>query len=56
VTAERIGLDDVGVLAAGRRADLLVVDGDPVADVTCLQDPENLDVVMKDGVVLESTG
>ncbi|RZQ60077.1 amidohydrolase family protein [Amycolatopsis suaedae] len=28
------GLDDRGVLAEGRRADLLLVDGDPTADVT----------------------
>jgi imidazolonepropionase-like amidohydrolase len=32
--AEVFGLPDRGVVAAGRRADLLLVDGDPVADIT----------------------
>lgn len=54
VTAEVCGFDDVGVLAPDMRADLLVVNGDPVADVSCLQAPENLDVVMKDGVVFDA--
>jgi imidazolonepropionase-like amidohydrolase len=32
--AELLHLDDRGVIAAGKRADLLVVDGDPTKDVT----------------------
>jgi imidazolonepropionase-like amidohydrolase len=35
--AEAIGLGDRGVLAAGKRADLLVVEGDPLADVAALE-------------------
>lgn len=34
--AEAIGLPDRGTLAAGKRADLIVVEGDPLADLTCL--------------------
>jgi imidazolonepropionase-like amidohydrolase len=40
-----------GVIAEGARADLLVVDGDPLKDLACLQDPERrLLAIMKDGV------
>jgi imidazolonepropionase-like amidohydrolase len=32
--AQVFGLDDRGVIAAGRRADLVLIDGDPVRDIT----------------------
>jgi len=39
-----------GVVASGARADLLVVDGDPAADLRRLQDPARyLKAIMKDG-------
>jgi imidazolonepropionase-like amidohydrolase len=51
--AELLGLDDsVGTLVAGRQADLLVVDGDPLADVGILRDPERLVLVMKGGAAV----
>jgi imidazolonepropionase-like amidohydrolase len=34
--AEAIGLDDRGRLTAGRRADLVVVEGNPLEDLACL--------------------
>ena len=34
------GLDDLGIVAAGAIADLVVVDGDPIADVAVLADPD----------------
>jgi imidazolonepropionase-like amidohydrolase len=34
VTADRFGLPDRGRIAPGLRADLLLVDGDPTADIT----------------------
>lgn len=47
--AELFGLkDDIGSLTAGKRADIIAVDGDPLADVRQLED---VDFVMKDGVV-----
>jgi imidazolonepropionase-like amidohydrolase len=39
----------VGLLTEGYFADVLVVDGDPVSDVTLLQDPANLRVIMQGG-------
>jgi imidazolonepropionase-like amidohydrolase len=52
--AEMLGMkDDLGTIETGKLADLLVVNGDPVKDITVLQYRENLDVVMKDGVFVE---
>ena len=36
-SAEHLDLPDRGVIAPGRRADLLVVDGDPTEDINALQ-------------------
>jgi imidazolonepropionase-like amidohydrolase len=40
---------EVGLIREGWLADLLLVDGDPVADVRILQDKARMPVVMKDG-------
>jgi imidazolonepropionase-like amidohydrolase len=45
--AEAIGLTDRGLLQAGKRADLIVVEGDPLRDLQCL---EKIRGVMKAGV------
>jgi imidazolonepropionase-like amidohydrolase len=41
--------DDLGTIAEGKLADLLVIDGDPVADIACLQDRSRMLAVMKGG-------
>ncbi len=52
--AELLGMaDDLGTIEAGKLADLLVVNGDPVKDIGILADRKNLDVVMKDGKFVE---
>jgi imidazolonepropionase-like amidohydrolase len=38
-TAELLALDDGGVIAAGKRADLLVAEGDPLCDLMTLERP-----------------
>lgn len=41
--------DELGRIAPGYLADLLLVDGDPTADVTVLQNKQRLAAIMKDG-------
>jgi imidazolonepropionase-like amidohydrolase len=41
--------DQLGTIEAGKLADLLVVDGDPLEDITVLQDRKNLLAIVKDG-------
>ncbi len=42
--------DELGQVKEGYLADLLLVDGDPLANIAILQDPARLLAVMKDGV------
>jgi imidazolonepropionase-like amidohydrolase len=46
--ADVLGLD-VGTIEPGKLADLLVVDGDPLQDITVLQDVNRIKLVMKAG-------
>ena len=41
--------DELGQIQEGYLADVLLVDGNPLADVTILQDADNLIAIMKDG-------
>ncbi len=46
----------LGVVAEGALADLIVVDGNPLADLALVADPEqNFLVIMKDGVIYKNT-
>jgi imidazolonepropionase-like amidohydrolase len=55
--AQAIGLGSrCGVLAPGRWADVLVVDGDPLADVRVLQQAERIHAVFRDGRLLVDRG
>ncbi len=44
--------DQVGTLEAGKLADILVVDGDPLADITVLQEYERITVFKQGSLVL----
>ena len=45
-----IGVDDkLGTVEVGKIADLIVIDGDPLADISVMYDPGNVLAVMKDG-------
>ena len=41
--------DELGQVQPGYLADLLLVDGDPLEDITVLQDHDKLHAIMKDG-------
>jgi len=46
----------LGVVAEGALADLLLVDGDPLADIKLIEDPaKNFLVIMKDGKIYKNT-
>ena len=46
----------LGVVEEGALADLLLVDGDPFADITLVAEPEkNFVVIMKDGKVYKNS-
>ena len=53
--AECIGRNDVGLLAPGRYADVLVVDGDPLADIRILEERARLKLVMQAGRAFTNT-
>ena len=54
--AEAMGLGDrTGTIAVGKLADLIVVDGDPLTDVSCLANRDNLRVILLGGKVMKDT-
>ena len=42
---------ELGTIERGKRADLVVVKGDPLADISVLRDPANIALVIKDGEI-----
>ncbi len=47
---------EIGVVKEGALADLLLVDGDPVADISLITRPgQSFQVIMKDGVIYKNT-
>ncbi|TMG91904.1 MAG: amidohydrolase family protein, partial [Betaproteobacteria bacterium] len=46
---------DVGTLERGARADILVVDGDPLADIGILGDPTRIAMILHDGDEVDRT-
>jgi imidazolonepropionase-like amidohydrolase len=48
LAAEVLGVDDQGVVEVGKRADIIAMPGDPLADIG---NTMKVDFVMKDGVV-----
>jgi imidazolonepropionase-like amidohydrolase len=55
-SAAALGLRDVGTVTAGAAADLLAVDGDPLADIRVLNDPARIWLVLQRGRVVAGRG
>ncbi|MEO1456746.1 MAG: amidohydrolase family protein [Pseudomonadota bacterium] len=55
VNAEILGMEgEIGRLAPGYRADLIVVEGNPLEDIACLtEDGAQIPLVMKDGTIFK---
>ena len=54
--AEAMGIgDETGTIEPGKLADLIVLDGDPVADVALFRDRAKLLAVMKGGALIKDT-
>ena len=55
--AECLRMDDrTGTIEPGKWADIIVVDGDPLKDITVLQKKDNIRMVMKDGKIHVNRG
>ncbi|HDK25973.1 MAG TPA: amidohydrolase family protein [Candidatus Atribacteria bacterium] len=53
VASEAIGLEkSIGTLEKGKLADLIILDGDPLTDITLLQKKEFIKLVMKEGKIV----
>jgi imidazolonepropionase-like amidohydrolase len=50
--AAGIDMPDVGTVAPGMLADLVLVNGDPLADIRCLQEMNQIAMVIKDGRIV----
>ncbi|RVU14608.1 amidohydrolase family protein [Streptomyces antnestii] len=55
-SARLLGLDDeLGTLEVGKTADLVAVTADPLADISSLADPANVELVLKAGKTVKDT-
>jgi hypothetical protein len=45
--------DRIGTLTAGKLADVLLIEGNPLADITVLQQPSKLKMVMQAGRIVD---
>jgi imidazolonepropionase-like amidohydrolase len=49
-----IGLDgEIGVIAPGKLADIVIWNSDPLADIAVLQRPDKISVIVKDGLIVD---
>ncbi|OSZ45856.1 cytosine deaminase [Alcaligenes faecalis] len=47
--------DELGQIKEGFLADIILIDGNPIEDLSLLQDPEKILMVMKDGEIFKNT-
>ncbi|MFA0476389.1 amidohydrolase family protein [Vibrio breoganii] len=44
----------LGQVKAGYYADMIIVDGDPTKDISLMTNPDNFDLIMKDGIIYKN--
>lgn len=55
INASLLGMDGkLGTIAPGALADILVIDGDPLADITVLEKPEAISLIVRDGTIVKN--
>ncbi|MGI8552672.1 MAG: amidohydrolase family protein [Dehalococcoidia bacterium] len=47
--------DEIGTIEPGKRADLIVIDGDPTTDIECVADASRIQVVIKHGHICKNS-
>ena len=52
--AKAMGINDLGTLEKDKIADMIVVSEDPLNDIRCLQEKDNVKMVMKEGKILKN--
>jgi imidazolonepropionase-like amidohydrolase len=53
-SATLLGLNhEIGTIEEGKRADILVVDGNPLKDLSLFQDETKIEIIIKDGVIVK---
>jgi len=56
INAENCALHDVGTLEVGKKADIILVKGDPLKDISLIQDRKNILKVIKEGYLIVENG
>lgn len=53
-SAMLLGLDhEIGTIEEGKRADVLVIDGNPLEDLALFRDETKIEIIIKDGVIVK---
>ena len=54
IAADVLMSDRLGVLEKGKLADVLLVQGNPLKDIRCLRNPDNVKIVIQDGKIVKN--
>jgi imidazolonepropionase-like amidohydrolase len=52
--AKAMGRGDLGLIEAGMKADIIALERNPIEDIRCLQDEDNVKLVIKGGIVYKN--
>lgn len=56
IASEALGIEhEVGTLEIGKKADIIVIDGNPLDDIDMLQDTSKISLIIKEGEIIKNT-